>query len=192
MFVFLLIFGLSSVHAQTGSRYDVLCDADVEVYSCHAPHPSGLVVDYSELSRKLNYFGAAAITVKLISDETITSGRFKAAGKVLIIENDTIHPKDVRYLIVQARWPQWGTVAQMAAGGAMFFGGVGLIIDGLQWVGGSGGDLGATWTGAVVGGALFGGLGIIAARERYVVMIQEGLDQRIVESLKPWEYFTAF
>jgi hypothetical protein len=70
----------------------------------------------------------------------------------------------------------------MAAGGAMFFGGVGLIIDGLQWVGGSGGDLGATWTGAVVGAGLFGGLGIIAARERYVVMIQEGLEQRIVNA----------
>jgi hypothetical protein len=43
----------------------------------------------------------------------------------------------------------------------------------------------------VVGGALFGGIGILVARDRSVVMIQEGIEQRTVkiqrDSAGAWE-----
>ncbi len=171
----------ASVHDAPGPVYDVLCDATVEVYSCHPAHPYGRVLDFTELERTLNRFPAARISATLVSGTTLTSRRFKVRDNVLLIGGDTVRPKEIDALALRTTWPRWRTVTDLAVGGALMFGSVGLVIDGLQWVSGSGGDLGATGTGALVGAGLFGGLGILFVREHYHVLIQEGWEQRVVK-----------
>jgi hypothetical protein len=162
------------------SSFDVLCDPRVEVYTCHPAHPQGRVLTFDELRTMLNHFGAGTISVALMSGANLSSRHFSAMESTLLVGGDTLQPKDIRFLRVTATWPNWPVVAQLALGGAMLFGGVGLVIDGLQWVGGGGGDLGAAWTGALVGTGVLGGLGILAAHKRLDVMIHEGIDQRRV------------
>lgn len=171
----------AAVQDVPGPVYDVLCDAAVNVHSCHPAHPYGRILDFGALERRLNGFPAATMTATLVSGRTLSSRRFKVIEQVIIIGRDTLSPREINRLALRSTWPQWSTVADLAAGGALMFGGVGLIIDGLQWVGGSGGDLGATGTGALVGAGLFGGLGILFAREHYHVLIQEGWELRVVK-----------
>lgn len=170
----------SFVSAQSGP-FDVLCDSKVEVYSCHPPHPYGSVLNFEELRARLGGFGAATIVVKMRSGKTLTSHQFRTTEAALLLSGDTLLPRDIRTVYVKATWPAWRSVASMALGGAVLFGGFGLVIDGVQWVSGSGGDLGATGRGSLVGAALFGGMGILWARETYTVLIQEGLEQRLVD-----------
>lgn len=161
--------------------YDVLCDARVEVYSCHPPHPRGETLTLEELGARLHAFGAGTIVVKLRSGDVYTSRTYKVHGDVLVVGGDSLRPKDILHARVKATWPEWSTVAGLALGGATFLGSVGLIVDGVQWIGGAGGDLGATGGGALLGAGLFGGLGILLARETYTVLVQEGWEQRVVE-----------
>jgi|GEM_PF-4970663 len=186
MIPLLLCAGFATAQTPRGDpaalpRFDVLCDASVEVYSCHPAHPQGDVLKFDELKSKLNGFGAGTIRVSLENGETLTSRTFKALDGVILVGDATVRPRTINSLSLRSSWPQWGSVASLAAGGAMFFGGIGLVIDGVQWIGGGHGDLGATGRGAVAGAVIFGGLGVLFARETYTVMINEGVQQRTVE-----------
>lgn len=175
----------SAVSAQAVDRdlpvFDVLCDARVEVYSCHPPHPQGDVLTLEELGARLNRFGTGKIAVTLLSGDVVTSRKFVVRGDFVVVGGDSVRPRDIRHAYVRGTWPEWGTVAGLALGGAMSLGTVGLIVDGVQWIGGAGGDFGATGGGVLLGAGLFGGLGILFARETYAVMVQEGWEQRVVE-----------
>lgn len=173
-----LICAAKEIPAQ--GPYDVLCDARVEVYSCHPPHPAGAVLTLEEWGARLRRLPSGTITVTLLSGEVLASRKFTVRGDVLLVGGDSLRPRDIRQAQVRATWPDWSTVGSLALGGAMFVGSVGLIVDGVQWVGGAGGDLGATGGGALLGAGLFGGLGILFARETYTVMIREGWEQRVV------------
>jgi hypothetical protein len=185
IFILALLFTIGFPGISVGmSRppFDVLCDTAVGIRSCHPPHPGGAVLGYGEMRDKLDRFGAGTIYVQLISGESRSSRHFAAREGALVVGGEILAFDEIRYFIVKATWPEWRTVGNLAAGGAIFFGGFGLIVDGLQWVGGGKADVGATLTGGIIGAALFGGLGILLARDRYEVMIQEGRDQRMVLS----------
>lgn len=98
-----------------------------------------------------------------------------------MVGDATVRPRDIKSLSLRSSWPQWRSVVSMAVGGAMAFGTVGLVIDGVQWIGGGNGDLGATGRGALAGAVIFGGLGVLFARETYTVLVREGVAQRTVE-----------
>jgi hypothetical protein len=183
IFILALLFGLAfpgTSASMSRPSFDVLCDTAVGIRSCHPPHPSGSVLGYGEMRDKLDRFGAGTIYVQLTSGESRSSRKFAARDGALMVGEETLAFDEIRYFIVKATWPEWRTVGNLAAGGAILFGSFGLIVDGIQWVGGGKADVGATLTGGIIGAALFGGLGILLARDRFEVMIQEGRDQRMV------------
>jgi hypothetical protein len=124
------------------------------------------------------------MTVSLTNGDSLQSSRFSTTARKFVFGNDTLSPTEIRSIRFKSTWPEWSTVGNLAVGGAVTFGTIGLIIDGIQGVGGSGWNLGATSTGGLLGAAIFGGLGIWLARERYEVLIREGVEDRTVETDK--------
>jgi hypothetical protein len=124
--------------------------------------------------------------VFLTNGKRLESSRFSTTEQNFVVGRDTLSPTEIRYIRFKSTWPEWSTVGNLAVGGAVTFGTLGLLVDGVQGVSGSGWDLGATGTGSLVGAALFGGLGIWLARERYEVLIREGVEERTVGTDMPF------
>ena len=177
-----VLFGALSGHAMTPPPYDVLCDSTVGIRACHHADPRGKTIDFPMLRAKLNGLGAGTLFVSLTNGGSLESSRFSAIGNTIVVGRDTLDPREIRSLFYRGSWPEWRGVATITLLGAYMFGFCGAVVDGAQGVSGSGWDLGATSTGALVGAAVFGGLGLWFARERYEVMIQEGVEQRVVRS----------
>ena len=178
--VFVLFSGIlaGAAHAAGSSEpYDVLCDTVAGTAYCHPGHPghpSGKRLTYPELRARVNTFGAGRMAVLLVSGETRSARRFAALDTSLRIGADIIPLRDIRFVYLRSSWPEWSTVASLATGGALLFGGFGMVIDGVQWMAGGDADLVSTWRGALVGAALFGGLGLWLARDEARILVQPG------------------
>lgn len=166
-----LLAGAGNASAQA---YDVLCDTVAGTAYCHPAHPQGKVWSYAELRKRVDGFGAGRMSVVLASGETRFGRDFGLLDSAVRFGTDTIPLHETRFLYLRSSWPQWSSVASLAAGGMLMFGGVGLVIDGVQWMAGGEADLVATSRGGLVGAILFGGLGLAFARDELGVRIQPG------------------
>lgn len=183
-----LAMGAAPAVAVSPPAFDVLCDSVAGSAYCHPAHPGGRVLTYSELRTRINTFGAGRMSVMLVSGETRLGRNFELLDTALRVGRDTIPLRETRYIFMRASWPQWSSVASLAAGGTLLFGGVGLVVDGVQWMAGGDADLVSAMRGSIVGAALFGGLGLWLARDEVRVVVQAGKKPETVDAPPMYEH----